>query len=70
MWALDEIHRASVYCTNRLEGYHRLLHTARNCYTTLTVAFSRVDWTGVAATELPPRVHLGLELAGPLCAAI
>jgi hypothetical protein len=25
---------------------------------------------GIAATELPPRVHLGLELAGPLCAAI
>jgi hypothetical protein len=26
--------------------------------------------TGIADTELPPRVHLGLKLAGPLCAAI
>jgi hypothetical protein len=26
--------------------------------------------TGIAATELPLRVHLGLKLAGPLCAAI
>jgi hypothetical protein len=25
--------------------------------------------TGIAATELPLRVHLGLKLAGPLCAA-
>jgi hypothetical protein len=29
----------------------------------------RLDWC-VAATELPPRGHLGLKLAGPLCAAI
>jgi hypothetical protein len=26
--------------------------------------------TGIAATELPLHVHLGLELTGPLCAAI
>jgi hypothetical protein len=26
--------------------------------------------TGIVATELPPRVHLGLKLAGTLCAAI
>jgi hypothetical protein len=31
----------------------------------------RMDWwTGIAATELPPHVHLGHKLAGPLCAAI
>jgi hypothetical protein len=29
-----------------------------------------LDCTGIAATELPLRVHLGLKLAGPLCAAI
>jgi hypothetical protein len=30
-----------------------------------------VDWyIGIAATELPPRVQLDLELAGSLCAAI
>jgi hypothetical protein len=26
--------------------------------------------SGIAATELPLRVHLGLKLAAPLCAAI
>jgi hypothetical protein len=30
----------------------------------------RVLQTGIAATELPLRVHLGFTLAGPLCAAI
>jgi hypothetical protein len=25
---------------------------------------------GIAATGLPPRMHLGLKIAGPLCAAI
>jgi hypothetical protein len=28
------------------------------------------DKTGIASTELPLRLHLGLELVGPLCAAI
>jgi hypothetical protein len=33
--------------------------------------WNRVDWqTSITATELPLRVHLGVKLSGPLCAAI
>jgi hypothetical protein len=52
---------------------HEALHGT--CYTARVLrqlaASGAASWqTGITATELPPRVHLGLELAGPLCAAI
>jgi hypothetical protein len=40
------------------------------CCLVSSVVLTYSRWTGIAATELPPRVHLGLELSGPLCAAI
>jgi hypothetical protein len=48
-------------------NHHQAFHTNFD----LLIHAQDLHWySGIAATELPPRVHLGLKLAGPLCAAI
>jgi hypothetical protein len=48
--------------------------TVSTQWNSLTRLFSKMAVrgvkTGIAATELPLHVQLGLKLAGPLCAAI